>query len=433
MVFPLFATFYYWAPMVSSRRLSARLGRWAFWLMFAGFNVAFFPMHLTGLLGMPRRVWTYPGDMGWNTLNMVSTVGAYVLAAGVLVFLIDLVLNFRPGGRGSENPWGAGTLEWLPNDVYSTRSIPLVTSREPLWDRPSLPDEVRGGHHFLPDAPTGGRETIVTSAVEGRPEYVIQMPGNGWPPFIAAVFTAAFFLLLTVKIVTPALACGVVAIAAVLVWAWGLDPGPGKGRVAIGAGIELPTYMAGPASHSWWAMGVLVAVAASLYLAYVFSYLFLWVVSPEVWAPHGSPALPGLAWPLATGALVVAGSAAMLLGRRILPEPGGRSALLPWAQAIAAACLAAAIVLEIAGHWRSGLRPSDNAYGAMVYMGGVLNAQLAFALLIMIGFAAARHLTGRLDRERRVSYENGAILYYYAAGQILAGLVLVHGFPRAMA
>jgi cytochrome c oxidase subunit I+III len=433
MVFPLFATFYYWAPMVSSRRLSARLGRWAFWLMFAGFNVAFFPMHLTGLLGMPRRVWTYPGDMGWNTLNMVSTVGAYVLAAGVLVFLIDLVLNFRPGGRGSENPWGAGTLEWLPNDVYSTRSIPLVTSREPLWDRPSLPDEVRGGHHFLPDAPTGGRETIVTSAVEGRPEYVIQMPGNGWPPFVAAVFTAAFFLILTIKLVTPAIACGVVAIVAILWWAWGLDPGPGKGRVAIGAGIELPTYMAGPASHSWWAMGVLVAVASSLYLAYVFSYLFLWVVSPEVWAPHGSPALPGLAWPLATAALVAAGSAAMLLGRRILPEPGGRSALLPWAQAIAAACLAAAIVLELAGHWRSGLRPSDNAYGAMVYMGGVLNAQLAFALLIMIGFAAARHLTGRLDRERRVSYENGAILYYYAAGQILAGLVLVHGFPRAMA
>ncbi|HEX7061187.1 MAG TPA: cytochrome c oxidase subunit I, partial [Woeseiaceae bacterium] len=125
MVFPLFATFYYWAPMVSRNMLSERLGRWVFWLMFAGFNIAFLPMHLTGLLGMPRRVWTYPADLGWDPLNMISTVGAYVLGAGVLLFVIDLLVRFRPG-QGPSNPWRAGTLEWLPNDVYSTRSIPLV-------------------------------------------------------------------------------------------------------------------------------------------------------------------------------------------------------------------------------------------------------------------------------------------------------------------
>jgi cytochrome c oxidase subunit I+III len=389
-------------------------------------------MHLTGLLGMPRRVWTYPDALGWGTLNMISTVGAYILAAGVLVFIVDLVRNFRAGERGPENPWGAGTLEWLPGDVYSTRSIPLVTSLEPLWDRPSLAEEVRGGHHFLPNAPTGGRETIVTSPVEGQPEYIIQMPGAGWPPLIAAVFTAAFFLLLTIKVVTPAIVCGVLAIAAVLYWTWHLDPGPGKGTVAIGAGIELPTYMAGPVSHSWWAMGVLVIVAASLYLAYVFSYLFLWLVSPEVWAPRGSPALPRPGWPFATAGLVLVGSAAMALGRRMLPEPGGRSRFLPAIQAVAAVCLAAAVGIEIVGHWQTGLRPTQNAYGAMVYMGSVLNGQLAFTLVIMIGFAAARYLAGKLDRERRVSYETGAILYYYAALQLVIGLVLVHGLPRAV-
>ena len=83
MVFPLFAAFYYWAPVFSRPRLSERLGRWAFWLMFVGFNVAFFPMHLTGLMGMPRRVYTYPAGMGWDMLNMISTVGAFMLAAGV--------------------------------------------------------------------------------------------------------------------------------------------------------------------------------------------------------------------------------------------------------------------------------------------------------------------------------------------------------------
>lgn len=182
-VFPLFAAIYYWMPLFSRRMLSERVGRWVFWMMFVGFNVTFLPMHLTGLRGMPRRVWTYPGEMGWDTLNLISTAGTYVLAAGILVFLVDLAAKFRIGNRAVENPWGAGTLEWLPNDVYSTRSIPHITSREPLWDRPSLPQEVRDGHHYLPNAPTGWRETIVTSPIHARPQYVIQMPGPGWPPF----------------------------------------------------------------------------------------------------------------------------------------------------------------------------------------------------------------------------------------------------------
>jgi cytochrome c oxidase subunit I+III len=430
MVFPLFATFYYWTPMVAKRQLSERLGRWVFWLMFIGFNVAFFPMHLTGLRGMPRRVWTYPADVGWDWLNMISTAGAYIFAAGVAVFVLDLFRNFRAGEGGPDNPWGAGTLEWLPNDVYSARSVPLVTSREPLWDNPDLPREVQEGRHFLPNAPTGGRETIVTSAIDAEPQYIIQMPGPGWSPFIAAVFTAAFFLLLTIKAVTIALVCAVVAVGAMLAWTWGLDPGPSKGRVDIGAGLRLPTYMSGPSSHSWWAMIVLVLVATSLYGAYVFAYLYLWIVSPEVWAPAGSPALPSLAWPLGGAALIVVGTASMWLAGRLLPEPGGRSPAMPLFNALGALCLAGAVAVEIWGHVRSGLRPDENSYGAMVYMQSVVNGQIAFALLIMIGFSVARYCAGLLDRERRVSFDNGAVLYYYAAGQALFGLLLIHGFPR---
>jgi heme/copper-type cytochrome/quinol oxidase subunit 1 len=82
MVFPVFAALYYWLPLVKGQRLSERVAKWAFWLMFGGFNIAFFPMHVTGLLGMPRRVYTYPAEMGWDGLNMASTIGAFVLAAG---------------------------------------------------------------------------------------------------------------------------------------------------------------------------------------------------------------------------------------------------------------------------------------------------------------------------------------------------------------
>jgi cytochrome c oxidase subunit I+III len=429
MVFPLFAAFYYWMPLVSSRMLSERLGRYVFWLMFIGFNVTFLPMHLTGLRGMPRRVWTYPENIGWDMLNLVSTVGSYVFAAGVLLFVIDLFRKFRTGGNGPQNPWDAGTLEWLPNDVYSTRSIPLVTSREPIWDRPSLPKEVEEGHHFLPNAPTGGRETLVTSAIHARPQYVIQMPGPGWAPFLAAVFTAAFFLILTIKLVTLAAICGVLAVVCCLVWAWGLDPGPGKGEVEIGGGIRLPTYMTGPSSHSWWAMIVLMLVAGSLYLSYVFGYLFLWLVSPEVWSPQGSPRLPSLSWPLATAVLLGIGSAAVWLAGKVLSRnPPGLT--VSFLVLLSLACLAGAFGLEVMGHVASGLRPAVNAYGSMVYMAAVLFAQLITALVIMGLFVVARHARGKLDGARRVSFDNFMLLYHYTTGQTLFGLVLVHGFPR---
>lgn len=429
-VFPLFAAIYYWMPLFSRRMLSERVGRWVFWMMFVGFNVTFLPMHLTGLRGMPRRVWTYPGEMGWDTLNLISTAGTYVLAAGILVFLVDLAAKFRIGNRAVENPWGAGTLEWLPNDVYSTRSIPHITSREPLWDRPSLPQEVRDGHHYLPNAPTGWRETIVTSPIHARPQYVIQMPGPGWPPFLAAVFTAAFFLLLTVKMVAIAVICGVLAIVFVLAWAWGLDPGPSKGMIEIAKGVRLPTYMSGPTSHSWWAMVVLMFVAGSLYLAYVFSYLFLWVVSPEVWAPAGSPAPPPIGWPVASAALLLAGSGILWLVSRKLQQYAASRLAISAALLLSLVCLSAAFMLETGGHLTTGLDPGENAYGAMLYLGAVLFAQLVLALLIMGLFTLARHLAGKLDAVRRVTYDNYALLYHYTVAQSLLGLGLIHGFPR---
>src|SRR5215207_7807778 len=112
MVFPLFAAFYYWAPAFSRRALSERLGRIAFALIFLGFNVAFFPMRITGLIGMPRRVYTYPAGMGWELPNMASTLGAFMVAAGVLVFLLDLVRNLRPTlSEPAGDVWKAASLE----------------------------------------------------------------------------------------------------------------------------------------------------------------------------------------------------------------------------------------------------------------------------------------------------------------------------------
>jgi heme/copper-type cytochrome/quinol oxidase subunit 1 len=137
MLFPVMAGVWYFYPFAIGRRLSFRLGIWSFWLCFAGFNIAFLPMHLTGLLGMPRRVFTYGAGMGWDWLNLTSTIGAFVFAAGFLVFVWDCVRPKGDAEKSPHNPWNAGTIEWLaqhPSPSYGMRAIPEVHSRYPLWD-----------------------------------------------------------------------------------------------------------------------------------------------------------------------------------------------------------------------------------------------------------------------------------------------------------
>ncbi|MDP8967201.1 MAG: cytochrome c oxidase subunit I, partial [Actinomycetota bacterium] len=138
VVFPVFAGLHYWLPKVSGRMLGERLGRATFWLMFVGFNVAFLPQHWLGLWGMPRRVYTYRDDVGWGLWNLVSTLGSYLLALGIVLFVVNVALSLRRGRQAGDNPWGAGTLEWAtpsPPPPYNIASIPQVASREPLWER----------------------------------------------------------------------------------------------------------------------------------------------------------------------------------------------------------------------------------------------------------------------------------------------------------
>jgi cytochrome c oxidase subunit I+III len=428
MVFPLFAAFYYWAPAFSRRALSERLGRTAFALMFVGFNVAFFPMHIAGLMGMPRRVYTYPEVMEWGTLNMISTIGAFMVAAGVLVFLVDLMRNLRPSvSEPIGDVWRASTLEWMHNHLYGPRSIPLVESRDPLWDQPGLSEESKEGRHFLPGTVTGQRETIITSPIEATPQALLRLPGYGFSPLIAAVFTAGFFMLLTVKLVSLALASGVLALAAILVWMWRSDREP-LPDAEIGHGIRLPTYVAGPLSHSWWAMVVLLLVAGSLYLAYVFSYLYLWTVSPQVWPD--AQRMPSASWPLASALMLAASSALLTLAGRVLPKSGRGGMAFIAILTAALALLIGALAVEALAHWRSGLRPETDAHGAMVYMASFLQLQLTAAVAVMAAFAMARRIAGKLDRQRRVVFDNLSLFWHYTAAQGLLGLLLVHGFPQ---
>lgn len=136
-VFAIFAGFFYWFPKITGRMLDERLGKLQFWLMVIGFNVTFFPMHLLGLWGMPRRIATYDPGLGWTALNVLETVGAFGIAASVVVLMLNLVLTLRRGAPAPGDPWDGATLEWAttsPPPPFNFANIPRVASRRPLWD-----------------------------------------------------------------------------------------------------------------------------------------------------------------------------------------------------------------------------------------------------------------------------------------------------------
>ncbi|MFB2604425.1 cbb3-type cytochrome c oxidase subunit I, partial [Rhizobium phaseoli] len=214
-VFPLIGAIYYWFPKMTGRMMSERLGRWAFGLIFTGFHLTFFPMHILGLQGMPRRVYTYPPELPWAGLNLFVSLSAVILAAGFLIFFIDAVRSFKFGPLAGPNPWNASTLEWAtssPPPPYNFRHIPVVRSAAPLWaDRETLP--VATGLRL------DRREVIVSSVTAAEPEAREAMPANSIWPFLAAIATT---IMLIGSIFTPwAVIWGAIPIAITLTgWFW---------------------------------------------------------------------------------------------------------------------------------------------------------------------------------------------------------------------
>jgi cytochrome c oxidase subunit I+III len=426
MVFPFMAALYYWAPAVSRQPLSEGLGRWVFWLMFAGTHITFLPMHLTGLMGMPRRVYTYLPEMNWVWPNLVSTFGAFLIGLGVLVFLADLARRFRFSATDNPgNVFDAGTLEWLPNGLYAARSIPVVRSRYPLWDDPDLARDVDEGYYLLPGTITGHRESLVTSPIRAEPQYLQVVPGPSVWHVWAALLTAAAFLLATVQAHMAGLVCGGLAIGAILVWAWQADHRVEPETADIGGGIIVPTYVSGVWSHGWWAMCALLAVILMIFLLGMFSYVFLWSRHPGLWIPP-----PGQAWLSAILGAGLAGAAAAAAAPRVLARAGRiGAALSALLVSFSAACLGLAFWADLHSWWAEGLRPELTSQGAIIFGLGVLNGVLLATAVIMALFICARTIAGRLTRQVPASLEVISLFLVYACFQASAGAALARLFP----
>ena len=189
-VFPLLGSIHYWFPKLTGRMMSERLGRLAFWGVFAGFNLTFFPQHILGLIGMPRRVYTYPAEMGWGTLNLLSSIGAGVLALSLLVFLFNVVVSLRRGAVAADNPWDSATLEWAtssPPPPYNFAPLPTVSGQNPLWEHSPTQPAIVG-------VATDCREVLITRVMDAEPDHLYEMPGPSIWPFVTALAVTGLFI-----------------------------------------------------------------------------------------------------------------------------------------------------------------------------------------------------------------------------------------------
>ena len=218
-VFPLLGAITFWFPKFSGRMMDETLGKLSFVIGFIGFHLTFFPMHFTGLMGMPRRVYTYPSDIGWNMLNMISSIGAFVFASALLLFMANAIVSYRKGLLSGSNPWEASSLEWAvpsPPPPYNFAHIPVVEGRTPLWDAGGTLAVVTGLR-------VEDRELLLTTAIDAEPDLREPSPlPTIWPLLSAIALTALFIG----SIFNPwAIVWGAIPLAlALIVWFWPKGP-----------------------------------------------------------------------------------------------------------------------------------------------------------------------------------------------------------------
>jgi cytochrome c oxidase subunit I+III len=432
VVFPLFAGLYYWLPKMTGRLLNERLGRWNFWLMFVFFNVAFFPMHVSGLLGMPRRVYTYPAGLGLDTLNLVSTVGAFGFAIGVGLFLVNVVWSRTHGEVAGNNPWHADTLEWSeaspPPDAQFV-TIPVVRGRHPLWEQVDLaPQEPRMARQLedLAARPARWRGALVVTILEGDPLAISHMPGPTYAPFTMAVAFLALFA--GVLIEESALLLLGTAIAAVALFLW-FRPQRSETLALeeLGGRQEndqerLPLAMGGRIANGWWATLVFIAVLATALITIVASYFYLGDGASGA-SEESSILEPGL---VALLPLAAVGTAAWAVRgvRNGSPDATRFGLIFTWLLS------AAALGLGIYTFPWSTLDPEVNAYASGVL--GVVGFQwLVLAILLMgLTIAVSWSIGKPLDRRGHSVVHNVSLIAGFSGASAALVFAVVYLSPR---
>ncbi|WP_116811376.1 cytochrome c oxidase subunit I [Steroidobacter cummioxidans] len=286
-VFPMLAGAYYWLPHFTGRSSVHRLSVPAFWLILVGFNLTFFMMHLTGLLGMPRRVYTYAPNVGWEELNLLSSVGGFAMAMGFALVGADFIMQLRFGRRSVRNPWQASTLEWAqptPPASYAFASLPHLEQRADRIDVPKLSPALAAGQGYLGFVRDDRMETLGVDMVTGRLEHVMLLPRRSYLPLVSGLLTAACVLGMLFKIYWLATLCALAVVASFVAWSQINAIARDLGPMEAGRGASVPPHTEIDGSAPWWAAIFALLANATLFASLVFGTLYLWLVAPQ-WPP----------------------------------------------------------------------------------------------------------------------------------------------------
>lgn len=414
MLFPIFAALYHWWPKFTGRIAEGAAGHVAFWLIFVGFHTTFFPMHLTGMWGMVRRVYTYAEGFGLDFVNLLSTVGAFILAAGVLTLIVSLLAAYRSGRPAGRDPWQADSLEWFTDSPVSDANwteIPAVTSRHPGWDNVEPPAEHTQMARAFDTYPDTFRASPMTSTVQADPVGAVHLPSPTiWPlvPPVGLVLTAVGLLVESYLVGGLGLA---VLLAGLGGWAYRSERDMDEQITApIASKYKLESL--GPAGIGWWAglsAGVVLIIGVS---TIAFSAFYL-QVNAASWPGSGLVDQPVLS--VAVLVLCALGLGGTWWGSQLVRGRDRTAATMrvPHVVAALAALLAAgaAAMLVVVIWVRAGLDPTTHAYNSAMLV--LLAAQVLVIAFAAAGTSAAllSRLLHRRDSRPGIMLQNSAIVW----------------------
>ena len=429
LMFPLFAGLYYWLPLASGRMPSESLSRSGFWLVFIGFNLAFLPMHVTGMAGMPRRVDTYAMELGVHWLNLLSTAAGFVMAVGVIAILIDVALCFLLGRRGVDNPWQAGTLEWaVPTPVpsYNFASVPQIESRYPLWDTPEVVEATRRTDGLLGEAHDDRRELIGTGIQSGQAEQVIRISSSTWWPIVAAALIAVLLAGFISSQYWLSILMLVPLIGVFLRWVWTTGDRHAPVEIEVAPGRRLPTQAAAKNAPGWWALVGSLLIDGSLFASLVFAYFYLWLNAPA-WPAGGATAM---AWTPAVVSLAMLAAPLLAAWRAPAALRAGRTrAAIAW-HVMAIAAGAVLLAVHLPALWAAVGAPQVHAYASVVWTMAGFHAVHVIVAMLIGGFVALRIHRGYVDAVRCLESRIAAGFWRYVVGLGAVTWAVLHLFPR---
>jgi cytochrome c oxidase subunit I+III len=434
LVFPIFAAFYYWWPKYMEKLLDERLGRWNFWLMFVGFNVTFFPMHLSGLLGMPRRVYTYVAGTALDILNLISTVGAFVLAAGIAVFIVNVVVTQLRAPQADPNPWEADSLEWAtptPMPQYGFRVLPIVRGRHPLWDQKDFAagdERTKRLVRAFADWPRHWRSQIATTTLTAQPQEIFRIPGPSIWPLVVALALTIFTVALIYDGLWVAGAGLVASIVALVAW-HRPDAIERAGDTAAVDAFErehgVPVNVEGGVIVAGWAMVMTILTLTIALATLLYCYFFLRLDAPA-WPPAGMSLPEPLVAGIATVLAVVSAGFAWGASRAVRRGARGALALMLAGSFVLSVGAVAAFGFEL---WRLPFRWDGSAYGSIFYVTLWYLVGLLLAGLAMSGMAQYWSWLGRYTARYHEQIRGLTQYTAFVAAAMLIAVAVLYGAP----